>query len=352
MKDISQQLHERVSAAVEKRESLNIVSGNTKKFLGHVNEKELLDVSEHTGIVSYDPTELVVTARGGTLLSTLETTLSEQHQMLPFEPPHFGTKATLAGTIACNLSGPRRPYVGAARDFVLGMHIINGNAEILHFGGEVIKNVAGYDVSRLMTGAMGTLGIILDISIKVLPQPATAITLALEQTTHDAIEVMNQWAKKPFPISATCFDGDQVFIRLEGARTAVEAARKKLGGEQVKNNDEFWNTIREHKHGFFHDEKPLWRLSVPPATPLIELTGKWLYDWGGAQRWYKGDAHADTIRRTTLQHGGHATLFRSTSDTIDVFQPLTKELLVLHQNLKTAFDPHGIFNIGRMYKEI
>ena len=347
--DISENLQAAVHAAIADRAPLSIVAGGTKQFYGRQAEGKPFDVSGNRGIVAYEPTELVITARGGTPLVRLETILAEKGQMLPFEPPHFGPQATLGGTIACGFSGPRRPYAGAARDFVLGVKCLTGKGEILTFGGQVMKNVAGYDVSRLMVGALGTLGILLETSLKVLPKPAHEITVALDQAEAGAIALMNTWGSQPLPVSAACFDGTRVYARLSGTEQGVMAAYKKIGGEVVKDGHVFWQSIREHRHPFFNDDLPLWRLSVAPATPQLELPGTWLLDWGGAQRWLKSDAPAAAIRQAVEAVGGHATLFRGGDRNTDVFHPLPEPLMALHRNLKKAFDPHGILNVKRMY---
>ena len=294
--------------------------------------------------MSYEPTELVVTARAGTPLAEIEAALSEKGQMLGFEPPYFGEAATLGGTIACGFSGPRRPYAGSARDFVLGTKIINGKGEILKFGGEVMKNVAGYDVSRLMAGALGTLGVLLEISLKVLPKPAKELTLSFEMPADKAITTMNAWAGRPLPLSAACHLDNTLYIRLSGTEPGVRAASTKLGGAVVENGDGFWRELREHQRNFFQNDIPLWRLSVPPATPPINLPGKWLIDWGGAQRWLKSDAPANAIRQHAESVGGYVTLFRHDARNGATFHSLPAQLATLHQNLKRAFDPDGIIN--------
>jgi glycolate oxidase FAD binding subunit len=342
--DISQQLAEAIKAAVKKRTHLTITGSGSKRFYTGDLDGEKLDVTGHRGIVSYEPTELVVTARAGTPLAEIEATLAEKGQMLAFEPPWFGQTATLGGTIACGFSGPRRPYAGAARDHVLGARIINGRGEILHFGGEVMKNVAGYDVSRLMVGALGTLGVLLEISLKVLPKPAREITLGFAMTVDKAIATMNTWGAQPLPLSAACHVGDTLYVRLSGTELGVQAARAKLGGKTLDKSDEFWRDVREHRHGFFQGDTSLWRLSVPPATAPMDLPGQWLIDWGGAQRWLKSDAPAADIRRETEKAGGHATLFRRPGQNGASFHPLPAAVAALQQNLKRAFDPEGRLN--------
>jgi glycolate oxidase FAD binding subunit len=342
--DISQQLAEAVKAAAQKRTPLTIAGSGSKRFYTGKPEGEPLDVTAHRGIVSYEPTELVVTARAGTPLAEVETALAEKGQMLGFEPPYFGATATLGGAIACGFSGPRRPYAGSARDFVLGTKIINGKGEILKFGGEVMKNVAGYDISRLMVGAFGTLGVLLEISLKVLPKPAKEITLSFEMPADKAIATMNIWAGQPLPLSAACHLDNTLYIRLSGTEPGVRAASTKLGGAVVENGDGFWRELREHERRFFQDAVPLWRLSVPPATPPINLPGKWIIDWGGAQRWLKSDAPANSIHQHAENVGGYANLFRHEQMTDATSRRVSAVLATLHQNLKRAFDPDGIIN--------
>jgi len=347
------ELQEQVTIAAADGSSLNITGGNSKAFLGRIPQGVPLEVSGHSGILSYEPKELVITARCGTLLTEMETALAEHGQMLAFEPPHFGKEATLGGTIAAGLSGPRRPYAGSARDFVLGTRILNGRGEILRFGGEVMKNVAGYDISRLMTGAMGTLGVILDVSLKVLPLPAKEITLVQNRSLGDALQAINGWSQRPIPLSAACCDGERLYIRLAGAATAVASARDIIGGEVMADSDAFWDgRIREQGHAFFQGSTPLWRLSVPPTTPIDKLPGKYLIDWGGALRWLKVESDHQEVREIAAGAGGHATLFRGGDRRGNVYQPLPKPLMNLHHNLKRAFDPQGLFNPGRMYSAL
>lgn len=342
--DISQQLADAVKVAAQKRTPLAIAGSGSKRFYTGKPAGEPLDVTGHRGIVSYEPTELVVTARAGTPLAEIEAALAEKGQMLGFEPPYFGEAATLGGTIACGFSGPRRPYAGSARDFVLGTKIINGKGEILKFGGEVMKNVAGYDVSRLMVGALGTLGVLLEISLKVLPKPTREITLSFEMPADKAIATMNSWAGQPLPLSAACHLDNTLYIRFSGTEPGVRAASTKLGGAVVEKGDEFWRELREHQRSFFQNDTPLWRLSVPPATPPINLPGKWLIDWGGAQRWLKSDAPAGEIHRAAGTAGGYATFFRGTSEQTMPAAPMASVQTRLHQNIRQAFDPLGLFN--------
>ncbi len=349
--DNATELQAAVIAAVAQSKPLNITGANSKAFYGGDIQGTPLVVTGHRGVVNYEPKELVLSARAGTPLREIEAVLAERKQMLAFEPPHFGSEATLGGTIACGMSGPRRPYAGSARDFVLGVRIINGRGEILRFGGEVMKNVAGYDVSRLMCGSLGTLGILLDISLKVLPMPETEITLVQERSADDAIRVTNRWAGRPLPITATCYDGLNLHIRLSGVPEAVAAGKHVVGGSEAPQQNRFWLDIREQQHAFFSSEQPLWRLSLPPQTAPFEFPGKQLIDWGGAQRWLLSEAPKELIRKATELHGGHAMQFRNSGNRKDVFHPLAPPLKTLHQQLKRAFDPKAIFNPGRLYPD-
>jgi glycolate oxidase FAD binding subunit len=347
--DLTPEFITAIQAAMTDPTPLNIVGGGSKEFLGRTPQGTRLSTTAHRGILNYEPSELVITARAGTTLRELEQTLAQHGQALAFEPPHFGDNATLGGAVACGLSGPRRPYAGAARDFVLGCRLINGRGEVLHFGGEVMKNVAGYDVSRLMCGAMGTLGLLLDISLKVLPRPATEVSLAQECTMAVALARMNAWAGRPLPLSAAVYDGEQLRFRLSGADSAVKAARQHMGGEPMPEADRFWQNVREQRHVFFSNTGLLWRLSLPPAAAPSDLPGKSMIDWGGAQRWLISDADDALIRASAAAAGGHATLFRGGARDAERFHPLPANLLALHRALKQTFDPSGIFNPGRLY---
>ena len=350
--DLTERLRDRSRAAADAGTPLAIAGGGTKEFLGRITQAEPLDVSGHRGIVTYEPTELVLSARGGTPLAEVEAALEEQGQMLAFEPPAFGVEATIGGTIATGLSGPARPYAGAARDFVLGTRVLNGRGEALRFGGEVMKNVAGYDVSRLMTGAWGTLGVLLDVSLKVLPRPASVRTLAFEMPATEAVRRCNAWAAKPFPVTGACHEGGCLRVRLAGTGGGVAAAAAALGGDTVDDGD-FWTALREQTLPFFaRSGAPLWRMSVPPGAEPQGPAGDTLVDWGGALRWVRTDAPAAEVRALAERAGGHATLFRGGDRTGEVFHPLAPAVRRLHERIKAAFDPAGIFNSGRMYEGI
>ena len=360
MQDIIDQYINTIRTAAKSKTPLFIRGGGSKDFYGNSMNRDghdILSTTAYTGIIDYDPTELVMTARAGTSLADLETELQKQNQMLGFEPPHFGPEATLGGCVASGLSGPRRIYVGAARDFVLGIRMLDGNGSNLHFGGKVIKNVAGYDISRLITGSMGTLGLILEVSIKVLPIPPFELTLRMQMKEAEAIERMNQWAGKPLPISATCFYENNLTLRLSGAESAVRAARVKLGGELISDGAVFWNSIREQTHPFFQSGSSLWRLSLKSNAPPLKLLGQQLIEWGGALRWLAcSGEHMDTeeniVRSESILADGNATLFRSNKRSDSVFHPPGPQMIKIYQRIKEKFDPVGIFNPGRMFREL
>ena len=354
MQEIIDRLSRTIKDAAAQKRPLCIRGGGSKDFYGGTLRGDQLSTAGYRGIVEYEPTELVITARAGTRLVEIEAALREKGQMLAFEPPHFGPAATLGGCIAAGLSGPRRAYAGAARDFVLGVRLIDGKGGDLRFGGQVMKNVAGYDVSRLVTGSLGTLGLLTEVSLKVLPVPASETTLHLKRTEAEAVAAMNEWAGKPLPITATAFRDGDLGVRLSGAGSAVEAAANKLGGTVVDpaQAGRFWAGIREQTDPFFAGDAPLWRLSVKPTTPPLGLSGTQLIEWSGALRWLKSGADAKSIRDAASRAGGHATLFRGADKSVGAFQPLAPALMKLHRNLKRTFDPAGIFNPGRLYPDL
>jgi glycolate oxidase FAD binding subunit len=383
-----EQFREQVLAATASGRPMRLRGGGTKDWYGQAVDGELLDTRIHSGIIDYEPTELVITARCGTPLTEIEAALREHHQMLAFEPPHFGNGATLGGAIASGLSGPGRASSGALRDFVLGAVLMDGRGEVLTFGGQVMKNVAGYDVSRLLAGSLGTLGLMLQHSVKVLPRPVSETTRRFEMSEIDAITRLNAWGGQPLPISASCWHAGVLTLRLSGAGAAVDAAARSFGGERVDDGAAFWADVREQRHAFFRDAGSLWRLSVPSATAPLVLRGEQLIEWGGAQRWLKlaadsatapataqttvqgtaqaspqattqataqsaaqltAQAIASDIRRAVTAVGGHATLFRGGDKRVGVFQPLAPAIARIHERLSLAFDPAQIFNRGRMY---
>jgi glycolate oxidase FAD binding subunit len=347
MQNIVESFQERIRSG----RPLRIRGGGTKDWYGQRLEGDILDTRDYAGIVDYEPTELVITARCGTPLAGIEAALAERGQMLAFEPPHFGTGATLGGAIASGLSGPRRANSGAVRDFVLGCKLLDGKGDVLSFGGQVMKNVAGYDVSRLLAGSLGTLGLLLEVSVKVLPRAPREATLVFDGVAEvDAIRRLNEWAGQPLPVSASCWHDGVLAVRLSGANAAVDAAIRSLGGDVMPDCARFWASLREQQHAFFDGDMPLWRLSVPSTVGAIVLGSPQLIEWGGAQRWLRAPADAaERIRATVRACGGHATLFRGGDKSVGVFQPLAPAIARIHERLKAGFDPAGIFNPGRMY---
>ena len=360
MPSAAERFHDIVRQASAQRAPLRVRGGGSKDFYGQAVQGGLLDTRSHAGIVAYDPTELVITARCGTPLAEVESALAEKGQMLAFEPPHFTpdpdgrSLATFAGMIAAGLSGPRRAAAGAVRDYLLGVRIMDGRGRELVFGGQVMKNVAGYDVSRVMAGSLGSLALILEASVKTLPRPPAEVTLLLEMPEATAIESLNRWAGMGWCVSASAWMGGELHVRLSGASAAVRAAVQAIGGQRV--DDEaarrFWTGIRDHQDGYFKGDAALWRLSVPQTAAPLGLAGGQLIEWGGGLRWLRSGAEAGTIRQAAVRAGGHATLFRGGDRSSEVFHPLSPVLAEIHRKLKAVFDPEGIFNPGRMYKAL
>jgi glycolate oxidase FAD binding subunit len=353
-----QLLVDRVQAAHAAGAQLEIRGGGTKRFYGEPPQGDVLDTRVLEGISSYEPTELVVTARCGTPLAQLEATLAEHGQCLPFEPPHYASGSTVGGMVAAGLAGPARAAVGSVRDYVLGATLLNGRGEVLSFGGQVMKNVAGYDVARLLAGSLGILGVILEVSLKVLPiAPATA-TLRFAMDQRSALDRLHRWAALPLPLNASAWWDGELVVRLSGAHAAVQAATASLGGERIEPQGAsgFWQGLRDQSDEYFRlaarevvSGSALWRLSVAQTAAPIELPGQQLIEWGGAQRWLVTDAPAAAVRDAATRAGGHATLFRATDKSAGVFAPLQSPLDRIHRELKKAFDPAGIFNPGRLY---
>lgn len=350
--DLSTSLREQIQTALAHKTPVQIVGGQSKAFYGTpASATTLLDVSAHSGILAYEPSELMLKVRAGTSLASINSLLAAHGQMLGFEPPLFGEQATIGGTIACGFSGPRRPFAGSARDFVLGCSIINGLAEELHFGGQVMKNVAGFDVSRLMVGALGQLGVLLDISLRLLPLPDAEISLAFAcADANAAIALMQQWQGRAWPMSALAYDGQRIFLRLSGAEHAIRAAAKALGGDEFIAGQDFWRALREQRLDYFRSDLPLWRISIAPATPMLALPGQWFVDWGGAQRWLLSTATADTIHAQVQAQQGHALLFRAADKS--AWRVLEPGLLALSEQLRNAFDPYRLFNPSLIQQEL
>jgi glycolate oxidase FAD binding subunit len=349
--DLSVELTERVRAAHSARTPLRIVGGDTKRFYGRRLDAEPLVVSSHAGIVSYDPAELVVTARAGTRLADLEAVLAASGQRLPFDPPSFGTSATVGGAVAAGLAGPSRPGTGPVRDYVLGTRLLTGDGRALRFGGEVMKNVAGYDLSRLMAGSLGILGVLLEVSLKVLPKPPAERTLVFELDSDAALRKMAEISRSNLPLSASAWHQGRCYVRVEGAGRTLDGVGQRLGGQVLADGDAFWRGVRDHRLPSMADCRSLWRVIVPAQAAPLDLPPPRLIEWHGAQRWY-GDVDAADVRRATQAAGGFATWFRGAPTGSEVFDPLPAAVLQLHRAMKKIFDPAGILNPGRMYENL
>jgi glycolate oxidase FAD binding subunit len=364
-----QVLIDRVQSARAAGAQLRIRGGGSKDFYGEAPQGELLDTRVLEGTSSYEPTELVVTTRCGTALAELEALLATKGQCLPFEPPHFGATeatvrdrgATVGGMVAAGLAGPSRAAVGSVRDHVLGATLLNGRGEVLSFGGQVMKNVAGYDVSRLLAGSMGTLGVILEVSLKVMPMAPATVTLRMEMDQPTALAKLNEWGGQPLPLNASAWWAGNLIVRLRGALAAVQAARARLGGDVVEPQfaGPFWEGLRHHDDEFFTKAHAavasgaaLWRLSLPATALPLAVSGELLIEWGGAQRWLCTAMPASNVRDIVAKAGGHATLFAAHDKSAGAFAPLQSPLDRIHRELKKSFDPSGIFNPGRMYPDL
>ncbi|MCW8962374.1 MAG: glycolate oxidase subunit GlcE [Gammaproteobacteria bacterium] len=350
MSDDSQQLAQQVRDAFEKKTPLSIQGTQSRSFLRYSEHGNKLSTLEHSGIVAYEPTELVITVRAGTSIASVQDTLAEHKQSLAFDPPRFAQSGTIGGTVASGLSGPSRPWMGAVRDHVLGTRIINGKGDIMSFGGQVMKNVAGYDVSRLMCGAFGTLGVILDVSFKVLPIPESSSTLVFEYDAQNAIDHVNEWSAQTVPLNGACWSAGKLYIRLSGTDAGVKTAINTIGGDVYTDNDLLWDELRDQKNSFFNNAG-YWRLSLPPATPVLSIEGEWLLDWGGAQRWLKSSEHPDKIRQMTVERGGHAEHWHGKDKNL-LRMPLDSIVHRYHKNLKDAFDPAHILNNHALYSDL
>ncbi|WP_374584759.1 glycolate oxidase subunit GlcE [Pseudoduganella sp.] len=354
MDAILDQFRARILAASRDGTPLLLRGGGSKDWYGQHVAGDVFDTRAYAGVVDYEPTELVITARCGTPLAEIEALLARHGQMLAFEPPRFGAASTIGGVVASGLSGPRRAAAGAVRDFVLGAQLMDGRGQLLSFGGQVMKNVAGYDVSRLLAGSLGTLGLITEVSLKVLPLPLREATIRFAMDEMAALRCMNEWAGQPLPISATCWHDGVLSVRLSGAQAALKAALARLGGDALANGEAFWASLRDQQRDFFAAPGEMWRLSLPSAASALVLRGEQLIEWGGAQRWLRVEQGvAADIRRVVAAAGGHAARYRAGGAALGAgsgaFHPLAPAVARIHERLRAAFDPAGIFNRGRMY---
>ena len=362
-RDISAQLQQQVQSSIDLRSPLVIRGGGSKSFYGRASTEtsNMLEMKDHIGVTDYDPTELAITVRAGTRLKDLEALLASKQQILAFEPPQFSPNSTIGGVVAAGISGPRRAFSGSLRDAILGVDIINGDGKIVHFGGQVMKNVAGYDMSRLMVRSMGTLGVILSVSLRVLPKPDKEITFVIEASQEESLVYCKQWRLQHLPLTATVWYNDQLTVRLSGTEITLEIAAQyfeSLSSIVLLDDDAsiFWQSIRNHQHPFFSEvTKPLWRLSLPASAKVIaRFEGNFLTEWGGGQRWVSSNVPANIVRGVAGRHGGYATLFTGQKLLPEVppFPILAPELLALHKSLKRKLDPQGIFNPGRLYRDL
>jgi glycolate oxidase FAD binding subunit len=347
--DSTAAIREQVMAAQAAGSALRIVGGGSKQFYGREVGGAELHVGSHRGILTHDPAELVLTARAGTPLSQVEAALAAAGQALPFEPPHFGPGATLGGTIACGIAGPARAYAGAVKDYVLGVTLMSAEGKTLRFGGQVMKNVAGYDIARATVGSLGTLGVILEVSMKVLPRAPQSATRVFELDAAAALMRMSEWAGKASCISATCWWQGRLYVRSSGSEAAVQASIRRLGGEALSDAEAFWASIREQAHPFFAGAHEVVRVAVPALTPPASFAGEPLMEWGGAQRWFADPADAQGLRAAAQAAGGFGTYFRTRRRDGEVFHPLPAVQMRLQASIKSVFDPHAIFNRGRIY---
>ena len=367
---------EQILNAAQNNAQLSIEGGGTKSWYGNPNRFTKLDTRTYSGILEYQPEELVITACAGTPLKDIEAALKEKNQVLPFEPPHFGEQATFGGAIAAGLAGPGRISAGNFRDFVLGARILDGKGQDLSFGGKVMKNVAGYDVSRLLPGSMGTLSLLLEASVKVLPKPAATATLRCQISQEKALRVLNEWAGQPLPLSASCWIGNasgegELSIRLAGAAAAVKSALPLISSIVMASEvdpqsaEAFWNDLREHQlaaFGMLAGDQTLYRLALPAACGKIDIPhaeDELVLEWHGQQRWIKAPGNEATftaIKNIASSHGGHATRFKQGANLDPAFQRFTllseqahsKALETVQERLRFAFDPAGVFATKRL----
>lgn len=346
--DIEPELTAQVSAVAATGGALQIVGNSSKRFYGEAIDALPIEVGAHRGIIDYDPAELVITLRAGSRLREVEALLAQNRQMFAFEPPHFAADASVGGMVASGLAGPRRGFAGSIRDYVLGVKMIDGRGEVLQFGGRVIKNVAGFDLSRVLVGSLGTLGIILEVSIRVMPMFETEVTLAFDHPSADAhIHWINELGSKPYPLSASAWHKGVSRLRLSGSEQGGRHAIAELGGDEV---DFDWSALREQSHHFFVDGAPLTRVALPPASLDLLRDDSQLIEWGGAQRWLSGESDITELRQRIHGEGGSVCAFRGHAADTPVFQPLAPAMLKLQRNIKSSFDPAGIFNVGRIYQ--
>ncbi len=347
--DQTSEFADHITRAAAAHQPLVVCGGRSKEFIGGVATGDSLDTTLHQGLVIYEPEELTLSALAGTSIAQIAELLARSGQMLAFNPPQFSNRSTLGGCIAAGLSGPERPFWGSARDAVLGVGLINGSGQILKFGGRVMKNVAGYDISRLMAGSWGTLGLITEVTLRVVPLPEHRETFTTAIDEAAALNALARWIRSGVPISAACHLNNTLHVQLSGSENSVKHARLHLEGDWAPQEHLFWNHVRDHTHPFFDSLENLWRCIVPPHTPPLPLEGNQLIDWAGAQRWYRGNTPAELVQSTAKKAGGYALLFRSRGVRPPLYSEISGPLLHLHQRLKAVFDPASIFNREKLF---
>ena len=347
------ELQEYLQQAYARKEPVYIVGDNSKGFLGPRCEARPYSMKPYQGIVSYEPSELVVTVKAGTRLEELVAMLSEQQQMLAFEPPQYSIDSTVGGMVAAGLAGPRRPYAGSVRDYVLGVQCMNGQSQLLSFGGQVIKNVAGYDVSRLLCGSYGTLAVLTQVSLRVAPRPETELSYAIELERDAAFDQLHQWIMAGLPISAAAYYNQQCLLRVSGQEKVLQMmVQRLLPSTKVAIDNAFWQQLNTQQLDFFSaNDMPLWSVYLPSGQHHLSLQGEHLWDWGGMRLWLKSDLPGSAIREHTASLGGHAVKMGQVMDDEEAFEPLPEALVKYHRRIKQAFDPGGILNPGRMYRD-
>ena len=344
---IEDELATQIAAVSATGGEIEIFGSGSKRFYGESLEALPIDVSAHSGIIDYDPAELVITLRAGCKLSDVEALLAQNQQMFGFEPPYFGADATIGGMVASGLAGPRRAFAGSIRDFLLGVKMIDGRGEIMHFGGRVIKNVAGFDVSRLMVGSLGSLGVILEVSIRVIPMYETELTLTFEHGDVDEhIRWINELGAEPYPITASLWVDGRSQLRLSGSVQGVSHAADQLDGHP---DDACWDQLKEQTLDFFDSTQPLTRVALPPSSADLQGEYAQLIEWGGAQRWICGEVDVDALRLEAGTMGGSVCAFQRHGANVPTFHALPAAMLKLQRSIKSTFDPAGIFNPGRIY---
>lgn len=353
--DKSSELKEQVAAALKQQQPLALIGSGSKAFYGNASESTFqeLHLKHHTGIIAYQANEAFISARAGTPIHVIETLLANNGQMLAFEPPRFSADSTIGGIVAAGLSGPARTWRGSVRDHILGCTILTGYSKINRFGGQTMNNVAGYDIARLMAGSMGTLGVLLDITLKVVPRPANERTITLEMPSTEAYDLLTALNRSTAPLSASCYFDGCLYLRLSGEPRHVLTAHHKIGGDPLTEGDEFWTALRDQTHEFFQQyDRPLWRMSFPPNTQMVSnLEGNSLIEWGGSQRWIYTNIPVNLIRSIATKGQGHATLYRGRLPGVGTFHPLEPAMAKVQRKLKQAMDPQGIFNPSRLYRD-